>query len=424
MRELEAPQTLLQLLIRRRDASYEGVVRELGEFARRRGIDGTISARHLQRLARRERATSGRPTALPGTRRLLAEFFGRPFNDLVSPLPLVSEATGITASNGLEVPTLTPAADAVPVITSVGQLGSAAPTVDTPMVDYFRNVFVQHVLADNLMGPHHLVEVVRAQAQLLDQVLPDARGAVRSDLLLLACRYNEFAGWLYQDAGQTDHAMAYTDRAMDYSLEIGDPNETGYVLMRKTHIACDSSRPDRALGLADAALRDADRTTPQIRALILGQRGRALALLGESDEFARTLDRAFEEISRPTIEPDERAGFANVAYVELEAAGSWSELGQPATAIPIFERSYSNLPAHQRRDRGVCLTRLATAHAAQHDKDQACATGRAAVEVVQSATSARALRELQQLSAHLDPWEQDDEVVDLIHQIRGLLKSA
>ncbi|HEX5994591.1 MAG TPA: hypothetical protein VFY84_05560 [Jiangellales bacterium] len=90
-------------------------------------------------------------------------------------------------------------------------------------MDYFRSVFQQHIRADNLMGPRHLVDMVRAQAALLDELLPGARNEVRADLLL-ACRYNEFAGWLYQDAGDPTSAMLYSDRAMDYAMAIGGPH--------------------------------------------------------------------------------------------------------------------------------------------------------------------------------------------------------
>src|SRR3954454_21179095 len=98
-------------------------------------------------------------------------------------------------------------------------------TVGPEMVHYFRNVLTEHLRADNLMGPHHLVDVVRAQTALLDQMLPAARSAVRRDLLSLAFRYNELAGWLHQDAGSPECAMRYTDRSMDYALEMGESRE-------------------------------------------------------------------------------------------------------------------------------------------------------------------------------------------------------
>jgi len=111
---------------------------------------------------------------------------------------------------------------------SSGTAPRVAPTLDAETVDYFRTVFDQHIRADNLMGPHHLVDVVRAQAALLDEILPGARDEVRDDLLMLACQYNEFTGWLYQDAGDPTNAMVYSDRAMDYAMAIGNPVNTAY----------------------------------------------------------------------------------------------------------------------------------------------------------------------------------------------------
>lgn len=86
MREPTQPRTLLQQLIQQRDVTYEGLIGELETLARTQHIDGTISLRHLQRLARLERGTDGAaPTALPGTRRLLRAFFDVPFEELLGP---------------------------------------------------------------------------------------------------------------------------------------------------------------------------------------------------------------------------------------------------------------------------------------------------------------------------------------------------
>ena len=150
------------------------------------------------------------------------------------------------------------------------------------------------------MGPHHLVDVVKPQAALLDQVLREAQGAIRRELLILACRYNEFTGWLYQDAGDASRAARYTDRAMDYALEIGESNETAYVLMRKANVASDMGQSSRALGLTQAALRE-PATSSQVQAVALAQRSRALALTGDCDGCARTLDAAFRVVDRSRV---------------------------------------------------------------------------------------------------------------------------
>jgi tetratricopeptide (TPR) repeat protein len=295
-----------------------------------------------------------------------------------------------------------------------------APTLDAETVDYFRTVFDQHVRADGLMGPRHLVDVVRAQAALLDDILPDARDGIRSDLLFLAYQYNELTGWLYQDASDAGNAMLFSDRAMDYALAIDDPTLTAYLLMRKSNIACDLGRPDRALGLATAGLREASKIPPRIRALILGQQARAYALRNEADPCSRSLDAAMREVTRPEADSVDIARYCTQEYIHMQLATCWTVLNAPERAIPIFERALSTWPSFQRRDRGLCLARLALAHATHADKENAYEIGIQAVKTVRTATSTRALRDLRQLRERQVPWRRDEEVLTLSHEIKNL----
>jgi transcriptional regulator with XRE-family HTH domain len=306
-----------------------------------------------------------------------------------------------------------------------GELDPArvAPPVGNEMVQYFRNVFIEHLRADNLMGPHHLVAVVRSQAELLDQMLPNARGRTRTELLSLAFRYNEFAGWLYQDACNPEQAMRYTDRSMDYALEMGQQRETSYVLMRKADIAADLDNPNRVIGLVQAALREPQHVAPRGRALVLRLQGRAYAQLGNAGECARALDAAHEQVTRDA-EPDGLTDYCTPAYIGMEAANSWSKLGRFDAAVSTFERSLQAWPEGLRRDRGLCLARLSYAHAGREDIERACATGREAVDVVRAAPSSRALGELQRLRVRLAPWRRNAEVSDLGDRIRGLFQPA
>jgi tetratricopeptide (TPR) repeat protein len=303
-------------------------------------------------------------------------------------------------------------------------LPRVAPAVGPDMVQYFRNVFTEHLLADNLMGPHHLVDVVRAQTTLLDQMLPNARGDVRQDLLMLAFRYNEFAGWLYQDACNPDQAMRYTDRSMEYAMEIGESRERAYVLMRKADIAADLDHPDRVIGLTQAALRNPAQVVPQVKALVLRLRGRAYARLGNAGECARALDSAYEEVLRPSDGPDGLTDYCTPSYIGMEAANCWSKLGRFDAAITAYRRSLPNWPDALRRDHGLCLARLSTAYAGQGDIEGACTAGRQAVDVVRSATSSRALSELQRVRVRLAPMRRHAEVSDLSDRIRGLIQPA
>jgi tetratricopeptide (TPR) repeat protein len=298
-----------------------------------------------------------------------------------------------------------------------------APVLDPETVSYFRDVFWQHVRADNLMGPHHLVEVVRAQAHLLDRVLPDAKSDVRSDLSKLACRYNEFTGWLYQDAGDPKNAMYYTDRALDYALAGDNSTDVAYLLMRKTNITNDLESPVRALGLSDAGMRDGS-VAPRVRALILVQRARAFAMSSDIAGCVRAVDAAYTEVTHSDAGDDDNAGYCSLAYIEMEAAACWSELGLAERALPTFAHALDNWPAQMRRDLGLCQTRLAIAHARAGNPDEACRVGVQAVNTARNATSARTLRDLSRLRESLAPWRRDAQVSELAARIRSLIRTG
>lgn len=299
-----------------------------------------------------------------------------------------------------------------------------ASTIRPEMVAYFRNVFAEHVSADNLMGPHHLVGAVRAQLDLLDRVLPSSTGRIRSELLYLGTRYNEFTGWLYQDAGRLDEAMAFTDRAMDHALEICDPGESAYILMRKANIAVDAGRPDRAIGLTEAALRKPGEVPPRIRALLLGQRGRAYALLGDRCNAPKAIDQAREEIERIDTESMALTAYCTPSYLSMERARCLDQLNRYDQAIEIYEDALTGWPDGFRRDHGLCLTRLANAYAGQQAVASAVEAGHRAVEIVEIAPSGRAFQELQIFRLRLAPWRKTAAVSDLNARIRAMVQPA
>jgi len=133
--------------------------------------------------------------------------------------------------------------------------------------------------------------------------------------------------------------------------------------MRKANIASDLGSPDRALGLTIAAMRDASKLSPRIRAIVLGQQARAYALRGDAGECARSLDAAMREVTRPDADSDTLALYCTPAYIGMNTAICWIYLNQPGRAIPVFEKALATWPVFMRRDQGLCLTRLAIAHA-------------------------------------------------------------
>jgi len=88
------------------------------------------------------------------------------------------------------------------------------------------------------------------------------KGGDHEEALRLGSQFAEFCGWLYQDFGDYQCAMYWTDRSLEYAVELDDRRVISYVLMRKSNIATDSGKPGHGLGLANAALKQNHQLTP------------------------------------------------------------------------------------------------------------------------------------------------------------------
>lgn len=215
--------------------------------------------------------------------------------------------------------------------------------MDTPRMTpeisaYYESLFAEHVRADNLIGPRLVLDVVSHQAETLGTVARQARGAEREQAVRLASRYEEFLGWLNQDAGRPCQAMIHTDRARDLATELRDPPLAAYLLMRKSNIATDSGDPVLALALADTALSQTEHLSPTVRAVVLRQKALALAGLGQGQACDDVATEALESVAAGRVWPDESslAPYCTTSYVAMEAAACWLQLGQPDQALTMF----------------------------------------------------------------------------------------
>lgn len=290
------------------------------------------------------------------------------------------------------------------------------------LLGYLSDVLDVHIRADAQAGPRFLLAGVTSQLPLIERLCQTARRDAREPVLTMAVRFTEFCGWLGQDLGHADLAVNWTNRALEYAEELGDRRLGAYVLMRKSNIATESGSPGHGLGLAKAALRTSHALTPRIRAVALRQVANAYALLGEQAVFERSISEALEQ-SESGDQSDPLAGYCTTAYVEMEAAASWVHLGQPGSAIDVFEDSLGTWPAcTQIRDRGLCLARLAAASAAYGDSDRAWRAAAQALPIARSTGSARIRQQLlvavDSLAARKDP-----DVQDLSNEL-GKLRTA
>ncbi|MFI2076566.1 hypothetical protein [Streptomyces triculaminicus] len=327
----------------------------------------------------------------------------------------VYEATRIEL--GLALETAPSQLDTLPTLPSPRPL---SPQANPEVVTYLQSIFVQHAQAEPLVGPRFLVPAVQSQMPLIEQLCKDASSSLREGAVHLGARYSEFLGWLYQDIGDSQAAMLWTNRALDYAFELDDAVLSSYVFQRRSNIAAEAGQAGYAMGLANAALRQPQKLPNQVRAVALRARANAYAQLGQPDECARTIDEARAladmEADDTTLVP-----YCTPAYIDMEAANCALQLERPQAAVETLEASLTRWPTEQQRDRGLCLARLATAYAQLQDVEGAYAAASQAVAIAQGTGSARILAELGRLQAHLEPWRKLVEIAEL-NRLLGSMK--
>lgn len=273
---------------------------------------------------------------------------------------------------------------------------------------------------DNLAGPQPLVNIAPQQLRFVEDLLSNARGKDRKQLLRVGARYAEFAGWIYQDTGALNSAMQMSSIALDFAQEAEDEALISYILMRRSNIATDAKRPELALKLANAALDKATDLPPRYRAVALRQRAHAYAQLDKSGECASTLELALKFAERSVDSENELAQYCTPEYVEMEAAHCWIELRQADKAIGTLQHSLEGWKPEFRRDLGLCLARLAVAHASSDQIENALVVADRALEIARETRSFRTADQLARIPGILIERGAGDEARRFDRSIRSL----
>jgi hypothetical protein len=287
---------------------------------------------------------------------------------------------------------------------------------------YLSNIRKEHVAADSLTGPRYVRSFIYPQLLAINEMCQVAHGPNRTQILFIGAKFAEFYGWISQDSGDTEAAVYWTNKALDYAQEIGDYQLVAYTLMRKSNIVTEAGMPGNGLGLANAALVAANNLAPKIRAVSLRTRARAYSLLAEKTNFERDIGEAIEYSAEQDACPaNQHARYCTPSYVTMEAGMSWVEFSKPTAAIEIFQDSLSTWPSDlQTRDRGLCLARLATAAAVCRDAETACQAAAEALAVARTTGSARIHAQLMSAYNLLEPASQLAEVKELRSQLAGM----
>lgn len=271
---------------------------------------------------------------------------------------------------------------------------ASLPRADAELTHSLMATLSHYATTDNLVGPHALLDIVPRQVAFIERLLVDAGGGGRRDLLRVAARFAEFAGWLQQDAGDPQAALHWSATARDFAREAEDQQLIAYIDMRRSNIASDAGRPDLSLALARSGLAASGALPPSLKAVLLRQEAFAHAMRGDQPAASRALDDAFRNVTGGDAEPMELTAYCTPSYLEMEAANCWIQLGKPRHAVGTLERGLATWQPQFRRDLGLGMARLAVAYAQDDDFDHAVTVAEHAASIVSETRSARATKQL------------------------------
>lgn len=446
----QPPHTLLEQLIQRDPRSYEQLAEQLEALSWRHHIEGSIGAKHLARLARKERPHS---TCRPETRQLLEKLFRRGFEDLFGPpethslpldlatsssVPLLESVDGIAqfASRVLAQPEATGQLEVVPAAWSELAAGwfidpdddaaavgnpNELTTADVQVVEDATKMFSSFDYRYG--GGHSRLLVVQC---LASDALPRLRHASTASPLgrkyfSAAAGLTRLAAWSAYDTGQHGVAQMFFALALRFAKAAGDRALGGRILAGMSHQANFLGEFQKAVDLARAAHRGArGLATPTAMALFHAMEARGLASLGQEAECTKALLSAegWMAQSKPDNDPSWIHYFDD-AELHAEFAHCFRDLSRPELSAEHAELSLANAGDVYVRSKGFVTTVVATSHLQRGDVEHALSVAQGVVDAAQQLQSRRIIAYLNEFRQLLIPYRSDGRVRQFEDYVRG-----
>jgi transcriptional regulator with XRE-family HTH domain len=286
-------------------------------------------------------------------------------------------------------------------------LEEAGQQAEDELVAYFGRKLSDCQTRDGDRGP---VDALPSALSVIAAIEKSARRVslpTRRQLLRLAARGSEFAGWLYRDAGAFDQATYWYDRAAEWAQEAGSAPLQGYVLLRRSQMAYDVRDGLRTLTLAQAAQEGPWQLPIRVRAEIAQQEALGLAMTGVSaTTVMQRLDDAHGLLSQAAAD-DEGSALLGASFTDatlnLRVSVCYIEVGWPSRAADLLARAIAS-GTLSRRDMGFFRARHSAALTLCGEPDEAVKVGLASIEAAATTNSQRTWRVLGEVAGMLVPW--------------------
>lgn len=268
--------------------------------------------------------------------------------------------------------------------------------VDAATVDSLAGVLAAQRCAEDRAGPLAVMTPVLAQLAVIEDLVRQARGAVRPALVNVAQQWAQFAAYLHRDTGDVDGDRARLSQALEWAQELGDRTMTATVLFNRGNMALLAGEAGTVVGLAQAAQRDpAVAAGQRAEAADLEARGHALA--GDAAAVERKLGEAAEMAERLTGQALGHPWlyWMSPRYFQCARGAAFGMLAADPRyrqrAVTELEDGFARLPEDQRASAwtGVFLAHLAAVHTVSGDADQAAAVALQCAQIARVTASAR-----------------------------------
>lgn len=352
--------TLLEHKIRQRRQTYEEFAEYAETFAREHHEHGTLSTRHLQRLAAGRRA-DGRPlgSLRPATRRLLEHIFGCSVDELLAP---PADTTG----ESTDVDSWHRSADELrAALASTRHIDGEAMHLLAEQIDLTRRL-------DRRLGAVTLLDSLRHQAHTIEQLARHTVSpALRAKLAAILADACTLAGWQSLDRGELAPAWRHYETATLAAREAASTPLHAHALAEQAIVLIDIGHTGQAVELTGHARSLGEQGgSPLLRCWLAAAHGEALAANGAASESLHAFDTASGLLAAETVDHDGPYLALDTAHLARWRGHALARFGHPdavtvlSSALAHHDRNFARAETGLRID-------LALAHAANGENEVA-----------------------------------------------------
>ncbi|MEY9933985.1 transcriptional regulator with XRE-family HTH domain [Catenulispora sp. GP43] len=273
---------------------------------------------------------------------------------------------------------------------------------DVRLLAHYREEFDRHRRLSQQLPPELLLRRLIVDFDTLMELAQTAAPEAAGQLHLLSARYAEFIGWMCQEAGRLDLALAWTRRTAALATRAEAADLAAYTLVREAELALYEGDPATAMELAGRVLAD-PRARARSRGLAAHRQAQAFAVRGDHARCLSSLDHARDLLHPERVAQDEPVvGSVTVGGLDNAIAG-WChyDLGRPRRAGEFLADALNRTPTEAHRSRALFGARLALAYEASGELEEMQAVTLRVLEDAGLVRSAGADAELRGLSRAL-----------------------